>query len=217
MSQDNGEGNPGPIGRHGVTVALIGAVSAVLVGMINGKVWPFDDSAPAPAATGALAPVGPPPSLTPDSGAAGLGPRVAQAGPGEAAPSPVQTARRFLDEMDPEFDPQVAVNRKIYVQNLCGQPLMVRIVYEKIDKAIDGLGEQYTVEAEKIILPASDDGKPAATFRRYVLLFARSEDDSQRFTGRYPLTTEQGVLNFRPSRLEVDDDGDYRVKLICET
>lgn len=152
MTQDSGDSNPGPVGRHGITVALIGAFSAVLVGMINGRVWPFDGESPAPVQTGA------PLSLAPGDGVPVPGPRVQQPAGAVLPPTPVQTARRFLDEVDPEFDPQVAVNRKIYVQNLCVQPISVRIVYEKLDKTIDGLGEQYAVEAQKIILPASDDG-----------------------------------------------------------
>jgi hypothetical protein len=210
MTQDSGDSNPGPVGRHGITVALIGAFSAVLVGMINGRVWPFNGESPAPVQTGA------PLSLTPGDGAPVSGPRVQQPAGDALPPAPVQTARRFLDEVDPEFDPQVAVNRKIYVQNLCAQPISVRIVYEKLDKTIDGLGEQYAVEAQKIILPASDDGSPASTFRRHVLVHARSQDETVRWSGKYPLTTEAGVINFRPFRLEVDSDGDYRVKLSCE-
>jgi hypothetical protein len=214
MTQDSGGENPGPVGRHGITVALIGAISAVLVGMMNGKVWPFNDETPTAVQT--FAPTGTPLSLVPGDGGPGLGLRSLNPAGDGTPPSPVQTVRRFLDEIDPEFDPQVAVNRKIYVQNLCGQTLQVRIVYEKLDKSVDGLGDLYTVEADKMLLPASDDGKPATTYRRYAFVNARTEDESVRWTGSYPLTTEAGVMNFRPLRLEVDSDGDYRIKLTCE-
>ena len=94
--------------------------------------------------------------------------------------------------------------------------MTMRIVYEKLDKTIDGLGEMYAAEPEEMILPKSDDGTGAATFRHYVFINARTADNASRWTGRYPLTTDQGVINFRAWKLEVDGDGDYRVTLDCD-
>ena len=94
--------------------------------------------------------------------------------------------------------------------------MTVRIVYEKLGKTVDGLGESYSAEPQEIFLPKSDDGTGAATFRRYVFIHARSQDGTWRWTGKYPLTTEAGVINFRAWKLEVDGDGDYRVTLDCQ-
>lgn len=215
MTDQTGGGNPGPIGGHGITVALIGAASAILVGLINGRVWPFDGQPSAPAETRAQGPAGYAPGLPlSDPGTApGAG---LQPATGDSPPSPVQTVRQFLQAVDPEFDAAKAINRKIYVYNRCDQAVSVRIVYEKLDRSIDGLGEQLSIEPGAMILPQSDDGKAATTFRRYALVNARTIDEAIRWTGRYPLTTEQGVMNFRAWQLEVDNDGDYRVTLDCK-
>ncbi len=214
MTDETEGGNPGPIGKHGIAVALIGAASAVMVGMINGKVWPFSGSAPAPIETEAVGPGRT--TLGPEPFGPATSPAIVRTPENVGPPSPVQTARQFLQAVDPEFDPAIAINRKIYVHNRCAQPMSVRIVYEKLDKTIDGLGEQYTAEPQEMILPKSDDGTGAATFRRYAMINARTADNANRWTGSYPLTTDQGVINFRAWKLEVDGDGDYRVTLDCD-
>lgn len=210
MADESGGGNPGPVGKGGIAIALIGAFSAVTVGMINGKVWPFNSADPVEdvVETGKPGRI----QLGPETVATETVPPPAIAGP----PTPVQTVRQFLAAADPEFDPATAVNRKIYVHNRCPQPMAVRVVYEKLDKTIDGLGESYTAEAEKMILPQSDDGTGAATYRRYAFVNARTADGAMSWTGRYPLTTERGVMNFRAWKLELDGDGDYRVTLDCD-
>ena len=214
MADETGGGNPGPIGPHGIAVALIGAASAIMVGMINGKVWPFNGAEPAvvgPEVTGpGTTSFGPGPVGPGTSPVSGSTPETS--GP----PSPAQTARQFLEAADPEFEPATAINRKIYVHNRCAQAMTVRIVYEKLNKTIDGLGESYSAEPQELFLPKSDDGTGAATYRRYVFIHARTADDAIRWSGRYPLTTDQGVINFRAWKLEVDGDGDYRVTLDCD-
>lgn len=214
MADESGGGNPEPVGKGGIAIALIGAFSAVTVGMINGKVWPFNSADPVEKAVEAgksgRIPLGP--EASPGGIGQGDLPSPETAGP----PTPVQTVRQFLAAVDPEFDMATAVNRKIYIHNKCDQQMILRVVYEKLDKAIDGLGERYEIDAGKLTQPQSDEGVGAATYRRYAFVNARTADGVYAWTGRYPLTTEQGVMNFRAWKLELDGDGDYRVTLDCD-
>lgn len=125
-------------------------------------------------------------------------------------------AEKVLADLEPDYEPADADERKISAMNGCNRTMQVKLIYEMPDGKIDiAMAPTDYPAGDYLIYPAPGD-LDAKTKRKFVLVRTTTMDGTAQMAGDYSFSVGGKDESYQSVELEIDEeDGGYWFELTC--
>lgn len=125
-------------------------------------------------------------------------------------------AEKILAELQPDYAPTEAVERKIWVNNVCNRTMRVKLIYEMPDGTIDIATDPTDYPAGSYLMYQAPGDLDAKTKRNFVLVRTTTLDGTTQMAGDYSFNVGGQDESYQSVELEIDEeDGGFWFNLTC--